>query len=175
MIVDLDRLGARTSSRRSERISRGSKRCDAELVMFQEWLEMDKKERLRKARRVVAVQASLERAAAWRLIDLDHEDVRLKERRTNLVRFLGNATPLGDTFSTATMRRLQGLAEDRAALKLEKDRCAARRREERIHLRCAETIVETLDRAVREIDDLRELESVIEAALENARVRSKQA
>ncbi len=135
---------------------------------------MQPKDRLQKARRVLAVQAALERLASWSLADLGHEIARSEERRADLDRFLDGETALGGAFSAAMMRRLQGLAETQAALNIEKDLCAVRRREERLRLRCAELIVDALGRETRRIDDLRELERVTETSLLRSRVRPEQ-
>jgi hypothetical protein len=135
---------------------------------------MEPKERLRKARRVLAVQTGLERLAAWRVSDLEHRHSLLQDQQANLVRFLDGETALGDAFSAAILRRLQCLAENQAALEAEKEGCDARRREERLRLRCAELIVDDLGREARRIDALRELQSVIEASQQRARVRSEQ-
>jgi len=135
---------------------------------------MEPKERLRKARRVLAVQAALERLAAWSVSDLENQDVLVQERRADLVRFLDAETALGSAFSAAILRRLQGLAETQAALAAEKDLCAARRREERLRLRCAELIVDRLAGETRRIDELRRLDRVIEAAQQRSWVRPEQ-
>jgi hypothetical protein len=72
------------------------------------------------------------------------------------------------------MRRLQELAEHQAALATEKDSCGTRRREERRRLRCAELIVEALDRDARQAGDRRELETLIEASVQVSCIRSEQ-
>ncbi len=135
---------------------------------------MEPKDRLRKARRVRDVQVALERLASWSLMDLEREILRLDEQRADLDRFLGGETALGGTFSVTMMRRLQGLAETRAALSAERTLSAERRREERLRLRCAELIVDALDREARRIDGCRELERVVEASQRSARVRPEQ-
>lgn len=135
---------------------------------------MEPKERLRKVRRVLAVQAALERLAAWRVSDLEHQHSLLQDQQENLVRFLDGETAFGDVFSAAILRRLQRLAENQAALKAEREACAARRREERLRLRCAELIVDDLGREARRIDALRELETAIDASQQGPRVRSGQ-
>jgi hypothetical protein len=135
---------------------------------------MEPKDRWQKARRVLAVQAAIERLASWSLADLGHEITRMDERRADLDRFLDGETALGGAFSVAVMRRLQGLAETQATLNAEKDLCAERCREERLRLRCAELIVDALGREARRIDDLRELERVTETSILRARVRPEQ-
>ncbi len=135
---------------------------------------MEPKERLRKVRRVLAVQAAIDRLAAWRSGDLAHQDQRLRERQADLIRFLDAETALGDVFSASMLTRLQGLAESRAAVTVEKEACDATRRAERLRLRCVERIVDALDRETRRIDELRELERVVEASRQRARVRPGQ-
>lgn len=136
---------------------------------------MEPKDRLRKARRVLAVQAAIERLAVWSSTELEHRDASLQQRRADLVRFLDTDMGLGDVVSAAMLRRLHGLAESRAALKGEIDACAARRREERLRLRSVEKIVDALDRETRRIEELRELERVIEATQRlRSPVRSEQ-
>jgi hypothetical protein len=135
---------------------------------------MEIEERLRKARRVLAVQAAMERLAAWSSMELDHRDALLRQRRENLLRFLAGETALGDVFSATVLRRLHELAESQAALKLEKDARDARRVEQRLRLRRLERIVDGLDQTAREADILRELERTIEAAQRRAHVRPGQ-
>jgi hypothetical protein len=135
---------------------------------------MDPKERLRKACRVLAVQTGLERLAAWRVSDLEHRHASLRNQQASLVRFLDGETALGDVLSATILRRLQCLAENQAALIAEREVCDARRREERLRLRCAELIVDDLARETRRMDVLRELESVIETSQQRPCVRSEQ-
>lgn len=135
---------------------------------------MEPKEKLRKARRLVAVQAALERRAAWALIDLEQQDLALRQQQEKVVRFLDSETALDGVFSAALLRRLQALADRRAALNAEREMCAARRSEERLRLRCAERVVATLGHETRRIDAARELESVIDSAQQAARVRPEQ-
>jgi hypothetical protein len=135
---------------------------------------MEPKERLRKARRMLAVQAARERLAAWSVSDLETQDALMRERRADLDRFLDAGTALGSAFSASTLRRLQGLAEAQAALEAEKELCVARRREERLRLRCAELIVDRLARESERIDELRRLDHVIEAAQQRSQVRPEQ-
>lgn len=135
---------------------------------------MEPKDRLRKARRVRDVQAGLERLASWSLMDIEREILRLEDRRADLDRFLDGKAALGGAFSVAMMHRLQGLAETQASLSAERTLWAERHRDERLRLRCAELVVDVLQRETHRIDDGRELERVIESALQRARVRPEQ-
>lgn len=135
---------------------------------------MEPKERLHKARRILAVRASLERLATWRAIDLECQEKALHTRRDHLVRYLDGETMLGEAFSRGVSRRLQSLAEHEAVLKVEKETQATRCLEERQGLRCTERIVDALERETRSAEELRELEQVIEASLRRRRVRPEQ-
>jgi hypothetical protein len=132
---------------------------------------MEPKDRLRKARRVLAVQTSLERLAAWRVGALEYRLSIMRDQQSDLVRFLEGEV-LGDVFAAAMLRRLGRLAESQAVLKEEKVSCEAARWEERLRLRCAELAVDDLGKAVRRSDEMAELESVIDLAQQ--RVRSEQ-
>lgn len=136
---------------------------------------MPMNERLGKAQRILLVQRALDRLAAWTLFDLERRDLLLQARRQALVRFLDGEAAFSGTFSVAMMRRLQGLAEAQAALKVETEAQAVRCREEHLRLRQAERIVDRLGSEARRVDELRELADLIEASLDQGSVRPGQA
>jgi len=67
-------------------------------------------ERLRRSRRVLAVQSQLDRLAQWNLIDLQSRAVVLGDQQCGLVRFMSEESVVAGIFSSTMMRRLQTLA-----------------------------------------------------------------
>ncbi len=78
-------------------------------------------ERLRRSRRVLAVQSQLDRLAQWSLIDLQSQAVVLGDQQRGLVRFMSEESLVAGIFSSTMMRRLQTLAEMLATIASEQD------------------------------------------------------
>lgn len=131
-------------------------------------------EALRRARRLLAVQAALERLVAWTSMDLECRDKQLQDQRQNLVRFIEEEAGFAGVFPTLVMRHLGALADRHAALVVEKNIGAERLREERARLRLAEGIVEATAREDRKMQDSRLLAELIDAAVECRRFRQRQ-
>lgn len=123
------------------------------------------KDRLAKARRLLAVQTDLDRLAAWRLIDLDRRSAALDDRRQALINFLDRSSAFSPFFAGAAMRGLETLQRAAAELSCEQAAQADRRRGERVRLRQAGVIVEKLEtEEERRLERLR-LADTIEASL----------
>jgi hypothetical protein len=123
-------------------------------------------ERLRRSRRVLAVQSQLDRLAQWSLIDLQSRAVVLVDQQRGLVRFMSEESLVAGFFSSTMMRRLQTLAEMLATIASEQDVQRGRHLEERRRLHRAEWIVTTLESEVRRKEALRQLAEIIETALQ---------
>ncbi|MGA9486257.1 MAG: hypothetical protein WBV25_04165 [Methylocella sp.] len=123
-------------------------------------------ERLRRSRRVLAVQSQLDRLAQWSLIDLQSRAVVLGDQQRGLVRFMSEESLVAGIFSSTMMRRLQTLAEMLATIASEQDLQRGRHLEERRRLHCAEWIVTILESEVRRKEALRQLAEIIETALQ---------
>lgn len=125
-------------------------------------------ERLRKARRVLAVQLQLDRLAKWTLVDLNAQAVALEDRHHDLVRFMDSESAFSGLFATVMMRRLQAAAEAQAAMVKEIEMQSVRLREERGRLRRVERIVKALQLEARRKEELTRLAEAIDAALTRA-------
>jgi hypothetical protein len=123
-------------------------------------------ERLRRSRRVLAVQSQLDRLAQWNLIDLQSRAVVLGDQQCNLVRFMSEDSVVAGIFSSTMIRRLQTLAEMLATIASEQDVQRGRHLEERRRLHRAEWIVTILESEVRRKEALRQLAEIIETALQ---------
>lgn len=120
--------------------------------------------RLRRARRILAVQTQLDRLAEWRLIDLQSQAATLEDREQALVHFMQEESAFSGIFPATMMRRLQTLVELRAAAVTGQEAQRARHLEERGRLRRAERIVETLEGDAQRSAALGELAEAVEAA-----------
>jgi len=123
-------------------------------------------ERLRRSRRVLAVQAQLDRLAQWSLIDLQSRAAVLGDQQRGLVRFISEESLVSGIFSSTMMRRLQTLAEMLATIASEQDVQRGRHLEERRRLHRAEWIVTILESEARRKEVLRQLAEIIETALQ---------
>ena len=123
-------------------------------------------ERLRRSRRVLAVQSQLDRLAQWSLIDLQSRAAVLGDQLRGLVRFISEESLVSGIFSSTMMRRLQTLAEMLATIASEQDVQRGRHLEERRRLHRAEWIVTNLEIEVRRKEALRQLAEIIETALQ---------
>jgi hypothetical protein len=123
-------------------------------------------ERLRRSRRVLAVQSQLDRLAQWSLIDLQSRAAVLGDQQRGLVRFISEESLVSGIFSSTMMRRLQTLAEMLATIASEQDVQRGRHLEERRRLHRAEWIVTNLEIEVRRKEALRQLAEIIETALQ---------
>ena len=123
-------------------------------------------ERLRRSRRVLAVQSQLDRLAQWSLIDLQSRAVVLGDQQCGLVRFMSEESAITGIFSSTMMRRLQTLAEMLATIVNEQEVQRGRHLEECRRLRRAECIVTNLESEVRRKEALRQLAEIIETALQ---------
>jgi len=122
-------------------------------------------ERLRKARRVLAVQTLLDRLADWRLRDLERQELALQESRRDLIRFLDSESAFAGLFAATLMRRMQSLEDLRVALIAEREAQASLHLEERSRMRRAERIVDALDDQARRTEEARRLAEVVERAV----------
>jgi hypothetical protein len=122
-------------------------------------------ERLRRSRRVLAVQSKLDRITEWSLIDLQSQATVLENQQHGLVRFMSRETAVAGIFSSTIMRRLQAIAEILATIANEQEVQKGRHLDERRRLRRAGRIVAVLESEVRHKDTLRQLAEAIEAAL----------
>jgi hypothetical protein len=122
------------------------------------------RERLGKARRVLAVQSILDRLADWRLRDLEARELALQDDRRKLVQFVESESAFAGLFAAVMMRRIQGLEDLRAALTVEKASQQGRRLEERGRMRRAERIVEALESEGRRLEEARRLAEATERA-----------
>lgn len=122
--------------------------------------------RLRKARRVLAVQTVLDRLADWRLRDLETRERILADRWAELVAFLDQELALSGVFASTAMRRMQGLENLRMALIAEKDALARRRLEERRRKRAAGQIVDAVEAEARRMEEARQLGEAMERSVD---------
>lgn len=122
-------------------------------------------ERLRKARRILAVQFQLDRLAAWNLVDLEVQAAALGDRHRDLIRFMDGESAFTGLFAAAMMRRLQALAEAQSAIASKIETQRVQFREERGRLRCAERIVAASEHEARKTVEANRLTEAIEAAL----------
>jgi ERCC4-related helicase len=122
-------------------------------------------QRLRKARRVLAVQTELDRLAEWTLNDFERQERALQDQRRDLMRFLDGESAFTDIFATTLMHRLERLETQGAALFVEKRAEVDRRLEERGRMRRAERIVDALVSEARRKEELRLLAEMIEVAV----------
>ena len=122
-------------------------------------------EKLRKARRVLAVQSLLDDLAKARLIDLRWRTTALEDQQRSLHRFMSGETDAIGMFSCTVARRLQILAKSLAVLAAEQEAQSSQRLEECRRLRAARRTVSTLEADIRSKDTLRHVAEVIEAAL----------
>src|ERR1019366_5099333 len=130
-------------------------------------------ERLRRSRRVLAVQSQLDKLAEWCLIDLQSQAVVLGDQQRGLVRFMSEESALAGIFSLTMMRRLQIIAERLAAIAAEQEVQRGRHLDERSRLRRAERIVGTLESEARRKVALLRLAESIEAALQHGSKASR--
>ena len=130
-------------------------------------------ERLRRSRRVLAVQSQLDRLTEWCLIDLQSQAAVLGDQQRGLVRFMSEESAVAGIFSLTMMRRLQTIAKMLATIANEQEVQRGRHLDERIRLRRAERIVGTLESEVRRKDALRQLAESIEAALQHGSKASR--
>lgn len=121
-------------------------------------------ERLRKAKRMLAVQSDIDRLADWRLVDIARNDAVLSDQRRVLIGFLDAESAFTAPFAAAMMRRLQRLEESRAKLNDEMQAQSRLRLEERRRLRRAQQIVGAVADEARRLEDRRNLFDAIEAA-----------
>lgn len=123
-------------------------------------------ERLRRSRRILAVQTQLDKLAEWGLIDLETQAAILKDQQCALINFLSGESEVAGIFSTTMMRRLQSIAERLATIAIEREAQKDCHRDERRRLRCAERTVAILESEERREEAQCQLAEVIEAALQ---------
>lgn len=123
-------------------------------------------ERLRRSRRVLAVQSQLDRLAEWSLMDVQTQAAVLVDQRHGLHRFMSEGSEVSGMFSSTMMHRLQTIAEKLAALAIEQESRRGCHLDERRRLRRAEIMVGHLENEVRCKDTLRQLTELVEAALQ---------
>jgi hypothetical protein len=130
-------------------------------------------ERLRRSRRVLAVQSQLDRLAEWCLIDLQSQATVLRDQQRGLVRFMSEESAVAGVFSLTMTRRLQSLADRLATIATEQEAQRGRHLDERSHLRRAERIVADLESEVRRKAALSQLAESIEGALQHGSKASR--
>lgn len=126
-------------------------------------------ERLKRARRMLAVQSDIERLAAWRLMDSESQGVALTDQRRDLTRRLDADPGLGAAFAAVIIRRLQRIEARRGQLNGEIEAQAGRRLDERRRLRRAQLIVRALELDATRDEGERRLLEAIEAAARRSR------
>ena len=122
-------------------------------------------DRLRKARRMLAIQAELDRFADWTLIDLERRRTDVEDRRAKLIGFLEAESAVGGIFAGAMLRRLESIEKSCAALRAERDAQAEKRVAERARLRAAEAVFEAIRTGELRREERLRLFETIEASL----------
>lgn len=123
-------------------------------------------ERLRRSRRVLAVQSQLDRLAEWRLIELQSLASALGDKQRDLIGLLSGESGISGIFSGMILRRLQTVEEMLVTVANAQQTQSGCHQNERRRLRCAERIVANLESEERRTDALCQLAEVIEAALQ---------
>lgn len=123
-------------------------------------------ERLRRARRVLAVQAQLDRLAEWSLFDIQAQAAMLENTQRRLVCFMSKESAVAGLFSTLMMRKLEAAAEKLATIAKEQEVQKARQLDERRRLRHAERIVTKLESEERCKAAACQLAEAVEAVLQ---------
>lgn len=123
-------------------------------------------ERLRRARRVLAVQAQLDRLAEWSLIDIKAQAAALEDTQRNLICFMSEESAVAGLFSTLMIHKLQAVAEKLATLVKEQEVQKARQLDERRRLRHAGRMVAKLESDEQRKDAACQLAEAIEAVLQ---------
>ncbi|GGF47954.1 hypothetical protein GCM10007301_04080 [Azorhizobium oxalatiphilum] len=105
------------------------------------------KDRLRKARRIVAVQEQVHRQAEWRLADIHRQKVENERLRDELITTL-NGDTFGPLLVEVVAKRLKAVAAESQRIAAEQERQDARVREEALRLKRAERMKENVNRDV---------------------------
>ncbi|WGJ15684.1 hypothetical protein QEV83_05325 [Methylocapsa sp. D3K7] len=121
-------------------------------------------ERLRRSRRVLALQLKLDRLAEWSLIDLQSQTAASTKQQYVLHRIMYEGSDVAGTFSSVIMRKLQAIAENLAVLANEEELQRGRHLDERRRLRRAEKVCADLEYEVGCKALVRQLCETIEAA-----------
>jgi hypothetical protein len=121
--------------------------------------------RLHRARRVLAVQAQLDKLALWKLAEIDLQASALEERRLTLVSFMEREPAFAGVFASTMMRHLASLGEQLAIAKTARDAQRRSQLAERRRLRRAQRIVQVLEDAFERQNAARELAEAIEIAM----------
>jgi hypothetical protein len=126
-------------------------------------------ERLRRSRRILALQSQLANLAEWKLVDLQSQTRDLEDKQRNLIRFISEEPEVAALFSFTVMRRLKMIAENLAIITGEQKEQKGRKFDEQRRLRCIEQIVAVLDKEMRRKDTLGQIAETIEAAIQCSR------
>lgn len=105
------------------------------------------KERLRKARRIVAVQEQVHRQAEWRLADISRQKVENERLRSELITTLTHEM-FGPLLVEVVAKRLKTAAAEGARIAAAQEQQDAKVREEALRLKRAERMHENVSRDV---------------------------
>lgn len=120
-------------------------------------------ERLRRSRRVVALQLKLDRLAEWRLIDLQSQTAASTKQQYELHRIMAEGSYFAGKFSSVILRKLHTIAENLVVLTNEEELQQGHHLDERRRLRRMERIYADLEYEVGRKDMVRQLSETIEA------------
>jgi uncharacterized coiled-coil protein SlyX len=125
-------------------------------------LEAGVADRLRKARRIMAVQAQLHRLAEWRLAALVREEGELDASQQQLIGTLNEDAALHGLFVDAMARRLRALARETDRVKAAQEEQSRRLLEEAMRLKRAERMADRIGKEERRAGEKRDLQRLLE-------------
>ncbi|MGU3496920.1 hypothetical protein ACLBXM_22990 [Xanthobacteraceae bacterium A53D] len=103
------------------------------------------KERLRKAKRIVAVQEQMHRQAEWRLAEIGRAEVENERVRGEMITTL-NDDLFGPLLVEVVAKRLKAVAAEARRLEIEKTQQTSRVQQEALRLKRAERMQEGVSR-----------------------------
>lgn len=116
----------------------------------------------RKVERILAVQTQMHRLAQWKLAELERKESALCELQENLIRFVDEDGSYAALFSTALMRRLRNVGEEKAQVQVAKNRQAESVLEELRRLGRTQRMTDEVLKAERQEQDRKELSDILE-------------
>ncbi|HXW71883.1 MAG TPA: hypothetical protein VEK34_10645 [Methylocella sp.] len=122
-------------------------------------------EKLRKLRRILAVQTQLARLARWQCAELRAQQAQLGDEQSKLLNWLYEDIPAAALLSSAVTRRLEMVSKELVLLAARQEAQSSRELDERRRLRGAEQLTATLEMQVSQSDLQRQSEETIVIAV----------